>query len=229
MKTRLIHFLIVCFIPVFSLFSQNPVSLEETFPEFQLMSYQGEEVTLADLEGKNVMMIFVRGRVGDHWCQICHYQYSEWAEIEEQMKLSKKYNLEIVFVLPYSMEMVEEWATIFPEQQAVIYGWKNPDDPENLSAGMKNWMEKCRIIFPKDFDYSEGVPTPFPILADPDRKLSMELGLFTTFWDRSYVEQNIPTIYLLDENGKVRFKYISQTTFDRPSTEYMLDMMEKLL
>jgi hypothetical protein len=53
--------------------------------------------------------------------------------------------------------------------------------------------------------------------------------LFTTNWDRSEVEQNIPTIFVLDGEGVVQFKYHSQTTFDRPEYDYLFNVIEKLI
>jgi hypothetical protein len=55
------------------------------------------------------------------------------------------------------------------------------------------------------------------------------LGLFTTNWDRSAVDQNIPTIYLLNTAGEVRFKYTSQTTFDRPNAEDLVKILDTLI
>jgi peroxiredoxin len=210
--------------------TQMPVIVEQPMPDFTLAAIQGGDVTLSSLKGKTVLLIFPRGRVGDHWCQICHYQYAELVELEQMLGLREKYNMEILFVLPYDEEMVKEWAEIFPEQMAVIEGWKNPPDDENLTENRRRWAELSREIFPKTFTYEEGdVPVPFPILVDADRELSQRLGLFTTSWDRSDVEQNIPTIFILDGDGVVQFKYHSQTTFDRPSYDYLFRVIERMI
>ncbi len=55
------------------------------------------------------------------------------------------------------------------------------------------------------------------------------LGLFTTNWDERAVDQNIPTVYLLSPTGDVRFKYMSQITFDRPNAGYLIKILEKLI
>ncbi|HSQ35515.1 MAG TPA: hypothetical protein VLQ89_05950, partial [Candidatus Binatia bacterium] len=137
-------------------------------------------------------------------------------------------NLEILFVLPYDRATVEHWVAIFPEQMAVIEKWKNPGDPAKLSPGQKNWMETSRRYFPKKFVFKkEDIPTPFPILIDGERTVSRGLDLFTLAWDNSRVEQNIPAIYILDRQGKVRFKYVSQNTLDRPGSDELLEMLEK--
>ncbi len=57
--------------------------------------------------------------------------------------------------------------------------------------------------------------------------VSRGLDLFTLFWDNSKVEQNIPAVYLLDRDGNVRFKYLSQKTLDRPIAEYLLEILKK--
>jgi peroxiredoxin len=210
--------------------AQMPVIVGQPMPNFTLRSVQGGEVTLSSLKGKIVLLVFPRGRVGDDWCQICHYQYAELVELEEQLGLREKYNMEILFVLPYSQEMVKEWTQIFPEQMAVIEGWKHPPDDENLTEGRRRWAELARRYFSKTFTYDDGViPLPFPVLVDADRAVSNRLMLFRTSWDGSDVEQNIPTIFILDGNGIVQFKYHSQTTFDRPSPEYLATLIDRLL
>ena len=210
--------------------AQLPVLVGQQMPDFTLPAVQGGNVTLSSLRGKNVLLIFPRGRVGDHWCQICHYQYAELVELEKQLGLRAKYNLEILFVLPYSEQMVREWVEVFPHQMEVIEGWKYPPEDENLTERRRRWATIAREYFPKHFTYEDGnVPTPFPILVDADRELSQRLLLFTTSWDGSDVEQNIPTIFILDGDGVVRFKYHSQTTFDRPGYDYLFRVIDRLI
>jgi len=208
----------------------KPVNFGDFFPTITLPAVQGGEVSISALAGKNVLIIFPRGRVADHWCQICHYQYAELADLEMTQQIRKKYNLEILFVLPYDRATVEHWVRIFPEQMAVIESWKNPAAEEQKDPGTMRWMEASRRLFPKKIAIAkENIPTPFPILIDAERKLSEGLQLFTLFWDRSYVEQNISTIFLLDKTGQVRFKYFSQGTVDRPDAAFLLKFIERML
>ena len=210
--------------------AQMPVSVGQPMPDFTLPAIQGGELTLSTLQGKTVLLVFPRGRVGDHWCQICHYQYAELVELEERLGIRGKYDMEIVFVLPYEEAMVKEWTDIFPEQMAVIEGWKNPPDDETLTDRRRRWAALSKEYFPETFTYDDGkAPIPFPILVDADRELSNRLGLFTTDWDRSEVDQNIPTIFILDGDGVVQFKYHSQTTFDRPGPDYLLRVIDRLI
>ncbi len=210
--------------------AQMPVLVGQPMPDFTLPAIQGGDVTLSSLRGKNILLIFPRGRVGDHWCQICHYQYAELVELEKELGLRAKYNLEILFVLPYGEEMVKEWVEVFPHQMEVIEGWKNPPEDENLTEGRRRWAAIAREYFPRQFTYEDGdIPVPFPILVDADRELSQRLLLFTTSWDRSDVEQNIPTIFILDGDGVVQFKYHSQTTFDRPGYDYLFRVIDRLI
>jgi len=208
----------------------KPVNFGDMMPDFTLPVVQGGTVALSALKGKNVLIIFPRGRVGDHWCQICHYQYAELADLERELQIRKKYNLEILFVLPYDKSTVEHWTDIFPEQMAVIEGWKNPPAEAQKDPGTARWMETSRRLFPKKFVMSkDSIPLPFPILIDGERKLSEGLQLFTLFWDRSYVEQNMATVFLLDSEARVRFKYLSQNTVDRPSADFLLKFIERML
>ncbi len=230
MRTTLIAIMMAAAYSATAAHAQMPVSVGQHMPDFTLPAVQGGDVSLADLSGRNVLLVFPRGKVGDHWCQICHYQYAELVELEQRRGLRAQHNLEIVFVLPYGRDEVQAWANMFPSQMEVIEGWKNPPNPASLSEGQRRWMQTAREYFPRHFTYDGGeIPVPFPILVDGDRTLSRRLRLFTTNWDGSEVEQNIPTIFLLDGEGVVQFKYHSQTTFDRPSPEYLVRVIERLL
>lgn len=208
----------------------KPVRLGDPFPAITLPAIQGGEVSLAALKGKKVMLVFPRGRVDDHWCQLCHYQYAELADMEKSLSFRKKYNLEVLFVLPYDRATVQHWVDIFPEQMAVIEKWKNPSVEELKNPRTKAWMEQARLLLPKSLPVSrENIPLPFPILVDGERALSQGLQLFTLFWDYSYVEQNMAAVFILDGEGKVRFKYFSQGTTDRPDAEFLLKFIERMM
>ena len=213
-------------IPFPDLSQAAPVTLEETMPDFTLPVYQGGEIKLSDLRGKNVMIIFPRGyaRPGA-WCTICDYKYVELAELEKTAQLRKKYNLEILFVLPYDRDTVKAWIDALPGQLEKIQLMKNPPDPSKLDEKAKATMEGYRKVFPKDLTIPKGeIPVPIPILIDGDRKVSKGLDLFRTEWG-SKVDQNVPTTFIIDRNGIVRFKYFSQNTVDRPSYEYLMAIL----
>ncbi len=207
-----------------------PAILGLPMPDFSLPAIQGGIYGPSSLKGKNVLIIFPRGKVDDTWCWICHYQYADLAEVEARLGLRKAYNLEIVFILPYGEDEVRHWAGLFGSQIALIEGRKNPPDFDKLDARMKRGVQRMRQFFPKSFDFSKNpAPTPFPILYDKDQAVSKMLGLFTTNWDDSAVDQNIPTIFLLNTAGEIIFKYRSQITFDRPNADYLVKIMDKLI
>lgn len=208
----------------------RPALLEQPMPDFALPSYQGPEVRISSLKGKNVMLIFPRGYAApDRWCTICNYKYVELTELERTQQIRKKYNLEIIFVLPYPRDTVKLWLESLPEQMAKVKNWKYPEHLDRLDEKGKQSVERYRRIFPKDFTVSkDNIPVPFPILVDADHQVSSGLGLFTTSWGGSQVEQNMPAVYLIDEQGILRFKYISQNTVDRPEYEYLLKIIEMI-
>ena len=78
------------------------------------------------------------------WCRFCHYQYAELVELEKKYQIRKTYNLEILQVLPYTKEEVEDWVKDFQKNLGEIEAWKNPPNPEKLSPGRKNWMNTAR-------------------------------------------------------------------------------------
>jgi len=199
-------------------------------PDFTLASIQGETVSLSQYKGKNVLLLFPRGRFRNQWCRFCHYQYAELVELEKALKIREKYNLEILQVLPYTKAEVENWVKDFKRNLGEIEAWKNPPNPEGLNPQRKAWMETSRKTWPKKFEYGDGkAPLPFPILIDSDRKVSIGLELFRTEWNLNRAEQNIPTVFIIDENGILRFKYMSQSTMDRPTFDFIFKFIERML
>jgi hypothetical protein len=196
---------------------------------FKLPVYQGGDFVLQDHKGKNILLMFPRGRVGNGWCLFCQYQYLELADLEKKEQIQKKYNLEVVFVLPYAKELIDKWFSTIPESMKTLEGIRNPPAGKGGKA-QQQFAEWTRAHFPKTFDLSAGTPqSAFPMLIDENRTLSKRLKIFTEFWDGVQSEQNISAIYLIDKNGILRWKYISQMTEDRPSMDHLFDIVGKLL
>ncbi len=206
-----------------------PAIAGEPMPEFSLPVYGGGEFSLAAQRGKNVLLMFPRGWVGNSWCAFCPYQYLELAELEKKEQWQKKYNVEVVFVMPYSQERIADWFAKFPENMKTLEGIKNPQGGPvpGIQGEFSLWT---RNHFPMTFDFADGVPSKaFPVLCDEKRILSKRLKLFTEFWDNAQSEQNVAAIYLIDKEGILRWKYISQMTEDRPSTIHMMKIIKDIL
>ena len=208
----------------------RPVTVGSFMPDFTLPSYQGDEVTMSDLLGKTVVLIFPRGRSGPgSWCHVCNYQHMELVEYEARSSLRQRANLEILFVLPYDREELDGWIEAYPQQLQDLEDWRSPPDPDNLDAAGRRRMQLANQYFPRTFTVTqETVPGPFPILMDGDRAVSSGLGFFTEEWGGSQVAQNIPAVLVVDPGGTVMFKYISQNTLDRPPLEYLLEVIRVL-
>ncbi len=215
-------------------FGQNeglfPVTINEQFPEITLQTAQGDAFHINDLKGKRVMLIFPRGKVTPEiWCPICHYQYLETVMLAEKENLKEKYNMEILFVLPYSADSLSQWVDAFPQSLQTIHNWKFPDDEAKKNENVRLWMEYAQEFFPFTFEMSlDNFELKLPVLFDPDRKVSEGLQLFKEEWGGTTVAQNVPTIFILDEDHKVKFKYFSQYTNDRPDGNYILKYLENM-
>ena len=206
----------------------KPAIIEQPMADFTLPTYQGGDVTLSKLRGKNVMIIFPRGYAAPaYWCTICNYRYVELAMLEKARQIRQKYNVEVLVIFPYSRETVQAWLEALPGQLVKIRETKNPADPAKLDEAGKRRMERWRQFFPKDFSLRKGeILAPFPILIDGDHALSSKLGLFQTEWTGSKVDQNIPSVFILDRNGVLLFKYMGQNTTDRPSYDYLFKVLD---
>jgi hypothetical protein len=142
-------------------------------------------------------------------------------------KAKDKYNLEILYVISFSEKIIHNWIDALPDQMVAIEQMKTPKDNTEQS---KRRAEFANSFFVNKYEFKKGeVPTPFPILIDSARAVSKTLGIFTTEWNGSKVEQDIPSVYLLDTNGILKFKYVSQTTADRPKNDYLLQVFDLFL
>jgi peroxiredoxin len=206
----------------------KPAIIEQPMSDFTLPVYQGGTATLSQFKGKNVMIIFPRGYAAkDYWCTICNYRYVELADLEKAQQIRKKYNVEILVVFPYSRDIVKSWIEALPDQLEKIRVAKNPPDQDKLDEVGKRRMARSRVFYPKDFSLKKGeILDPFPILVDADRTVSKQLGLFQTEWSGGKVDQNIPSVYILDKDGILLFKYMGQNTTDRPSYDYLFKVLD---
>jgi peroxiredoxin len=204
----------------------RPVTVGSPMPDFTLPSIQGQQITLSKLKGKNVLLIFLRGRSAPGaWCHICNYQHAELVDYDAKEQFRKKANLEILFVLPYAKQLVQEWVDTYITQLGHIEAWRKPD-PAKMDDTAKRRLELTKTGFPKTFSVTPAeLPGPFPILMDSDQAVSKGLGLFSLEWGGSKVEQDIPAVFLVDATGKLQFKYVSQNTLDRPPLPYLVRMV----
>lgn len=148
-------------------------------------------------------------------------------DLEKTAQLQKKYDIEILVVLPYDRDTIKAWLDALPGQIEKIRVTKSPSDPAKLDAKGKASMALYRKLFPKDLIVKkEDIPTPFRILVDADRKVSKGLGLFTTNWMGRKVDQNIDTIYVINKRGRLMFKYVSQNPADFPSYDYLTSIFD---
>jgi len=208
----------------------KPALIEQAMPEINLPLYQGGELNLASLHGKNVVIIVPRFMAAPgNYCTIDDYQYLDFVDAEKMSQLQKKYSAEIVYLFPFGKDDVAKRLGSLPGQMDKIRSAKYPPDLSKLDDKGKARMERWRTLFPKDFTLKPGeVPTPFPIMLDADRKVSKTLGVFSSDWSGSKVEQGIPSVFILDGKGRLMFKYIGQSPADRPSPEYLGNVLEMI-
>ena len=146
--------LVLCLAPTVDLTAQTqplrPVTVGSAMPDFTLPVFQGGEITLSDLRGQNVMVVFPRGlsRPGS-WCHICPYQHSELVEYEAQTNWQARANLKILFVLPYGQEMIAEWVDAYPQLLQDIEDGKNPPNAGELDDAGRARIERQKQIYPK--------------------------------------------------------------------------------
>jgi peroxiredoxin len=205
--------------------------LAQPMSDFELAALDGKTVKLSALKGKNVMLVFPRVfYAANSDCSICGYQYAELADQYQAGNWKEKFNLEVLYVFPFSAEVTRQWMTRIPAMLEAVEGWKNPKAEDLKNEQVKSWMELARQSYPKKYMFSAAnIPMPFAILIDEKRELSKGLDLFREEWGGGKGDQNIPAVFILDKDGIVRFKFVSQSTVERPSPEYLEKMMKAVL
>lgn len=226
LNNSILTVLLLFFVGSFATAQIQPAMLDRAMTNFTMPTYDGKTVSLSDFKGKNVLIVFPRGYAAENrWCSICNYQYAQMLDLDKRIK--GKADLQILYVFPYSEEKAHEWIDAFPDQMAGIEAMKTPKDQSEQSLRRAAFAKN---YFTEKYEFKKGeVPTPFPILIDSARTVSKTLGLFMTEWGGSKVDQNIPAVFLLDKNGVLKFKYVGQSTADRPGVDYLLKVIEKLL
>lgn len=226
-KTIIKFFAVLILLAAVSLTIQaQPAMLNQPMKNFTLPAMDGKTVSLTDFKGKNVLVVFPRVFAAEgRYCSICNYQYAELLSLAKNAK--EKYNLEILYVVPFQEETINSWIDAFPDQMAFIEQMKIPKDNTEQSSRRADFAKN---FFVNKYEFAKGeVPTPFPILIDSARTVSKSLGIFMTEWGGSKVEQDIPSVYLLDKEGILKFKYVSQSTVDRPDNDYLTKVFDSFL
>ena len=205
------------------------VTAGNKMPDFTLPVYGGGEFKLSNYSGKNVMLIFPRGWVGNSWCSYCPYQYLELEQMQKESDIEKKYNLKIAFVMPYSSGQIKDWMAKFPEGIQVIENTKNPPTPAPQGSIQEQYTEWARKAFPLQFNSkADDKHDVIPVLLDEKHTLSKQLKIFSHFWDGVSSDQNMASVFIIDKKGVLKLKYIGQMTEDRPSSQYLLDIVNSL-
>jgi peroxiredoxin len=198
-------------------------------PQFTLPIYGGGQFDLSKYQGKNVMLVFPRGWVGNSWCTYCPYQYLELEKLEKDSHIRKKYNLEIAFVMPYNNEKIKDWIEKFTADMQTLENIKNPKRPAQPGSIQAEYAAWARNNFPIKFDVTnEDTHNIIPVLVDENRTLSRQLKIFTNFWDGASSEQNMASVFIIDKKGILQFKYIGQMTEDRPRIDFLLDYIKNM-
>jgi len=231
-RLNFIILLILLFVS-FSFSQKKPLDLAilgESLKDFSLPAFNGGEFKLSDEKSKNILLVFPRGYYDkDIWCDICAYEYLDLVDEFYNKHLAEQYNLDLIFILPYDTATIRKWLEDLPEVYSGLEAGKHLADTLTNEKSMI-WVHFANKHYPKTFAIKIGeTPQPFRILSDADHQLSERLDIFRSEWWGTKVEQNLPTFILLDTEGTVIFKYISQHTIDRPTMGYLTTIMDALI
>ena len=69
----------------------------------------------------------------------------------------------------------------------------------------------------------EGHPIEFPLLCDPSRAAVKAMGVFDAEHDIA-----LPSVLILDREGKVAWKHIGESLVDRPAEEELIAALKRM-
>ncbi|MDP4117303.1 MAG: redoxin family protein, partial [Bacteroidota bacterium] len=169
------------------------------------------------------------GWIGNQWCPYCPYQYLELEHMQKTADIEKKYGVKILFVMPYSSDRVKDWLEKFPAAMQTVENIKNPPQQPAKGSIQEYYVNWARNSFPLQFEVRENDShNVIPVLLDENRTLSRQLKIFTNFWDGVSAEQNMASVFIIDKDDVLKFKYIGQMTEDRPSVQFLLDVVKNM-
>ncbi len=61
----------------------------------------------------------------------------------------------------------------------------------------------------------------YPVLADPEHHVTEAYGVYNLLGDR----RATPSVFIVDENGIIIWRYVGQDTRDRPDNEVILEQL----
>ena len=67
----------------------------------------------------------------------------------------------------------------------------------------------------------EVLKTPYPLLADPNHKVTEELGVYNLLGDGLAA----PSVFVVDTDRTIVWSYVGQASNDRPSADTLLDVL----
>ena len=186
MKSAILSIVIVLLCLNISFSQKKPVDLAiigEPLKDFSLPVYNVGDFKLSDEKGKNVLLVFPRGYYDkDVWCDICAYEYLDLVDEFYNKRLTEKYDLDLVFILPYDTSTIKQWLEDLPEVYAGLEEGKHLADTLTNEKAM-TWVNFANKHYPKTFNVKKGeTPQPFRILSDADHQVSERLDIFKTEW-----------------------------------------------
>ncbi len=198
--------------------------------DFELPTLEGKTFKLSDYKGKNLILIFPRVSWGGGDCYFCGYQYMEWVNAMKHSKFEEKLNAKLVYVFPFDKKYVNNWLAKMPEFLKSVHDVVYPKDFDKFPRERQERILAFRKMYFGEFLVNKDkTQTPMIILLDAERKVSKKLDIFRTEWGGGKGDQNIPMIMVLDGDGVVRYKYVSQNTLDRPKPSHVLSYIERFL
>jgi peroxiredoxin len=68
---------------------------------------------------------------------------------------------------------------------------------------------------------TKGQGIEYPVLADPEHQVIEAYGVYDLLGDR----RATPSVFIVDEEGTITWRYVGQNTQDRPDVEAILEQL----
>ena len=198
-------------------------------PDFTLPVYQGGTLTLSSLRGKNVLILFparLRGReLLVHDLQLPLRRAGRAREGPEDPREIQRRGPGRLPPTPGTSSRPGSRPCPASSRRSGTRRTR-PTRPSSTKKERSGWSGSASSFPTITRSRRARVLAPFPILVDGERTISKNLDLFRTEWTGSKVDQNIPSVYIIDANGVLQFEYLGQNTVDRPGYDYLFKVLE---
>lgn len=183
-------------------------------PDVIVKNLAGKDIRISDFLGKGKLVLtFYRG----YWCCVC---YGELDNFRFALPKIREAGGDVISISVDEPKISKEFSARlenhFRNEEMAYELDRKPTDKADRER-----LEYVLDIARRALAIGDGKMLPFTLLCDPGRKAVHAYSVV----DR---EENIakPSVFVIDEEGIIRWKHVAKHYFDRPTTGMIIDAIK---